>query len=399
MFDELKAECDALGKPDWRPMLHYLANLHERSTHPARPPFPFPWEEIGPGYCYRPAFGHWDIVHAILDVLPSEPEHARNQLLNNLAAQQDDGLIPGSIYFRDDAPQWNHEVGHPAVWPMAADDYHELTKDPAFLQRCYDALTRQITWFEIHRAAENGGFFYCDIVNRHWESGIDIGIRFDDLPDAPYACVDATAHVFLLYDSAARWAECLGLEAEAHADKAAQLSAFIQDKLWNEDTSFFHDAWLVGLSAPPMALEGMWPVVVGAASEAQAERVIEGSLLNPERFFSTHPIASVGVNDPRFQLRCWRGPTWNSMALWAARGCLRYGFTQAARALVEHALDATARQFERTGTIWEFYHPHGGPPEEVERKPKTSQNIPCRDYVGHNPLIEMARVWEATVSE
>lgn len=68
-------------------MLSYVAELHKKSTHPPVWPFSYEWEEIGPGYVYGPAFGHWDIVHQILDVLPSYPEHALRQLKNNIKNQ------------------------------------------------------------------------------------------------------------------------------------------------------------------------------------------------------------------------------------------------------------------------------------------------------------------------
>jgi hypothetical protein len=83
------------------------------------------------------------------------------------------------------------------------------------------------------------------------------------------------------------------------------------------------------------------------------------------------------------------------MTYWAARGCLRYGQTTAARQLLEAALDATAVQFARTGTIWEFYHPQGGDPETLKRKP-SARNVPCRDYLGHNPLFAMVEMWKET---
>jgi hypothetical protein len=60
--------------------------------------------------------------------------------------------------------------------------------------------------------------------------------------------------------------------------------------------------------------------------------------------------------------------------------------------LLEAALDATALQFERTGTIWEFYHPQLGDPETLLRKP-SGRNVPCRDYIGHNPLFAMIALW------
>jgi len=410
MLENLKAEIASLGKPGWRPMLLYTAELHERSTHPPRPPFPYPWEEIGPGYCYGPAFGHWDLIHQVLDALASEPEHARNQLLNNLAAQRPDGFLPGAIWMRDEQPRFSGdpalrvglfdgetENGHPPVWPVAVQEYADLTGSTDLIAQCYEPLIRQIDWFEKNRKAEPTGFYYTDILTHSWESGVDEGVRFDDVATGPLACVDATAHVYGIYEHAGKWSEILGKDPTPFTEKAGELRTFMQQELFDEETGFFHDIWSVGrLEQRPLAFEGMFPMVVGAATEEQARRVIEENLLEPTRFFAKHPIASVAVSDPKFELRMWRGPTWNSMTYWAARGCLRYGRADAARKLSEAALDASARQFERTGTIWEFYHPQGGRPEDLQRKPQTRYNTPCRDYLGHNPLIALARLWEAT---
>ncbi len=397
MFEALVREADRLGKPSWRPMLRYVAELHARSTHPAQPPLSRPWEEIGPGYCYGPAFGHWDLVHQILDVLPAEPDHARDQILNDLENQQDDGLIPGSIWLRDGPPRWNPTVGHPPMWVVAVNDYCDQVRSDELLRACYGPLLRQIGWFEEQRKAEDEGYYYTDIVNHSWESGVDEGVRFDDVPTGRYACVDATSHVFMLYDVAADWALRLGDRAAGLAERAAALRVYIAERLFDAETGFFHDIWSVGnLDARRMAIEGIFPLVVGAATEEQAARVIDENLLNPERFFAPHPPSSVGVRDPRFELRMWRGPTWNSMTMWAARGCLTYGRADAAHRLAEAALDSSASVFGRTGTVWEFYHPFGGEPSGLRRKPQTAQNTPCPDYLGHNPLLALARIWEGT---
>jgi putative isomerase len=397
VLERLRTEGTEVGKREWRPMLEYTARLHERSVHPPRPPFSRPWEEIGPGYHLAPAFGHWDIAHQILDVLPAEPEHARAQILNNLQNQENDGLIPGSIWMAGNRLQWSREFGHPPVWPAAVEDYCEATGERSLTGQCFEALVRQIGWFERERKAEGIGFYYTDILNHKWESGIDEGVRFDDVATGAYACVDATPHVYLLYDHAARWTAELGRDETEFEAKAAELRAFMQDELFDEETGFFHDIWAVGKpEVRHLPFEGMWPMVVGAATAEQAARVIDENLLSPDRFFATHPIATVALSDPSFELRMWRGPAWNSMTYWAARGCLRYRRREAARQLLEAALDDSAAQFERTGTVWEFYHPMGGKPEELARKPQTKQNTPCRDYLGHNPLIAMARMWEQT---
>jgi glycogen debranching enzyme len=379
-------------------MLAYVADLHERSVHPSRAPFPYPWEEIGPGYCYGPAFGHWDLVHAVLDTLPAQPEHARQQILNNLAAQQEDGLVPGSIWMRDENPRWSTRFGHPPVWPVAVQDYADLMESDKLIRQCFEPLLRQIRWFETHRQATRAGFYYADILDRTWESGVDEGVRFDRAQPGHYACVDATSHLYSLYECSTRWAKRLGVQAEElHRGKAEELRGLIQSELYDPESGTFYDIWATRDPAQRhLTFEGMWPIVVGAATEDQANRVIDEHLLNPNRFFTAHPICTVARTDPDFELRMWRGPTWNSMTYWAARGCMRYGRQDAARCLLERALDASAVQFERTGTIWEFYHPFGGDPLELERKPHTQYNAPCPDYLGHNPLIAMARMYDTT---
>jgi hypothetical protein len=101
-----------IGKPEWRAMLAYVAELHVRSVHPAAHHWPHPWEEIGPGYCYGHAFGHWDIVHQAIDQLATYPENAANQLRNLLGGQQDDGFLPGAIYFN--CARWFEATG--TIW-------------------------------------------------------------------------------------------------------------------------------------------------------------------------------------------------------------------------------------------------------------------------------------------
>jgi putative isomerase len=196
-----------------------------------------------------------------------------------------------------------------------------------------------------------------------------------------------------LYDHAARWSRRLGQPHAGWDAKTKALGQFIQQKLWDAESGFFYDSWIVRQrESRHLAFEGMWPVAVGAATRAQAMRVIDEHLLNPQEFFAPHPIPSVALCDPKFELRMWRGPSWNCMTYWAARGCQRYGRGDAARRLLAAALDATAVQFERTGTIWEFYHPRLGDQKTVLRKAR-GRSMPCQDYLGHNPLFAMAELW------
>lgn len=396
MFETQLAACDQLGLPHWRDLLRYVVKLRQRSIQPALERFVHPWEEIGPGYCYRPAFGHWDIVHAAFDSIDTEPDHARRQLQNYFAWQRPDGSLPCVLRVAEGRITCHPTATHPPVWPLAVDALHAAAPDHAFLQQAYAVGVAQLDWFnQQRRVVDSPGFYYLDVLQDTWESGIDEGLRFDRRPPCPRACVDATAQVYGLCDALARWATMLGQDAARWRAQADALRQFIQAELFDPKTNFFHDHWWIGRAQErALAFEGFWPLIVGAASPTQARAVIECNLLNPARFFAPHPIATVALSDPRFELRLWRGPTWNSMTHWAARGCVRNGQRAAARQLLEHALNATADVFARTGTIWEFYDPRGGDPQLVKRKPSTPFNQPCTDYLGHNPLLAMAHLWQ-----
>lgn len=391
-------ESQSLGKPEWRPMLEYTARLHERSILPPRPPFRRPWEEIGPGYQNSPAFGHWDIVHAIIDVSASEPDHALDQIKNDLELQLPTGFLPGVIWMKYEQPDWSTTQSHPPVWTAAVDAYAAHTGDRSILGDALAAADLQLAWFERERKARDGGYYYADVTSGEWESGVDEGCRFVDLPARPQACVDATAHVALLCRAAAEWSAARGCDGGGYEARLAQIGRFVRTRMFGRETGFFHDAWTAGDPRKRMlAFEGIWPLVAGIASPDQARRVIDENLLNPRRFFAKHPITTVAREDPRFEKRMWRGPSWNSMTFWASTGCLRYGRPDAASLLLEAALDGSARQFDSTGTIWEFYDPDLGDPRALLRKPGTARNCPCSDYLGHNPLLAMARLWERTL--
>lgn len=395
----LKEETEKIGKPEWRPMLKYVAELHEKSTHEPEWPFNFEWEEIGPGYIYGPAFGHWDIVHQVIDVMDSYPTHALHQLLNNIQNQEPNGLIPGSIWMpntkRDSASWSKNKQGHPPLWVFAVDDFIKQTRNDSVLKYFYTPLVRQITWFENNRKAETEGFYYNDILLKLWESGIDRGIRFDDTKDGKFACIDATCHVYYLYEIAAKWSLYLKLDNKYFEKRAQELKKYIQVKLYSEQEGLFFDSWAIkDTSYRSLAFETLFPIVVGAATEKQANRLIDDYLLDTTCFNTVHPISTVGKRDSKFELRMWRGPSWNSMTYWVARGCIEYGREDAALEILEKALDQSSKIFKETGTIWEFYHPFGGNPKSVARKPQTAKNEPCTDYLGHNPLIEMARLYE-----
>jgi putative isomerase len=388
------------GKKEWVPMLNYMLELHKKSSHEKTNPFPYEWEEIGPGYCYAPAFGHWDIVHQVMDALVYDRDHGLRQLYNDIANQTPSGMIPGSIWMPGGrsgrkSVTWNRDTaGHPPVWMYAVDDYVEMTGRMDILMDFFPALIRQIAWFENKRKSTGEGFFYNDILLKVWESGVDEGVRFDETGLGPWACIDATCHVYKMYDYAAKWARDTGSDPAFYEKRRDELKAFIRDSLYVESDKMFYDIWAVkDPSLRHIVYENLWPLITGCATGQQANALIDMYITNPAHFFTSHPISTVSVSDKKFELRLWRGPAWNSMTYWVARGCLIYGRKDAAIQLLEKALDSSSAQFEKTGTIWEFYHPFGGDQTALLRKPRSGVYLPSSDYLGHNPLLAMAKLY------
>lgn len=383
-----------LGRPNWRPMLRYVARLHERCIRGDRlGVFPHPWEEIGPGYVFRPVFGHWDIVHAGLDAVADEPAHVARQMENLFALQDENGRLPVMMAERSGRATFHDpRLTHPPVWPVLIDEL--LTHGVDLRNAGLIVAKRQLDWFDTNRRAAQG-YAYADLmIPGSFESGIDDGIRFrgDDPPrDRWVPFIDACCHVWLLLDAIARWGDDAG--ARGRAD---QLAAYVREAMWSERSGFFHDPHQIKARRELPAFEGIWPVVVGIATDAQAHRVIDRWLLDPSKLGAPHPIRTVASGADGYDMRMWRGPAWNSMTLWACRGCLGYGRSDAAAALAGAALDMSARHFNRHGTVYEFYHPDGLNPQTVSRKPYLTDlpNQPCPDYLGHNPLIALARVGE-----
>lgn len=344
MFENLISGIKSISSQKWQDLLLYSESLYKKSVNDPSYPLKYPFIEYGPGYCFRPGFGHLDLAQEMLDILPYNPELVKLQVLNFIFLQKEDGMIPGAVFmpgpFRD-KPKIQ-DVSCPPLWIIAAQKFYDIAKDTEFIKICFGVLKRQLKWFDKNRRTSDGGFYYTDIINNSCESGIDINIRFD------------------------------------HPSKSG----------------FFHDRRsIVEPKYKTVTFAGFWPLISNTATNKQANSVIENYILNPKKFNTAHPIPYVSIDDPGFELKMWRGPTWNSLTYWTAIGCVNYHRYDAAKLILEKALSATAEQFEKTGTIWEFYHPDLDSQELLERKPESSVNSPCTDYLGHNPLLAMTNLW------
>ena len=395
MLEKLLIEAENPELSRWKNLLVHCALLHQLSIMPARGGVPYEMETLGPGYFFGPAFSHWDLTFALLDSVDVYPEHTERQIENMLHFQREDGFLRGAVFFRTPDGSMippSETQGFPPMWVLAVDRHRDATGSLKLVQRVIEPLQRQISWFETNRRADDGGFFYADVLNCQWESGIDDSVRVKVCQDrGRFSCVDASSHVRMLYAHAAEYLAQLGKPNAMYLDKCAELDDYIQNNLFVKETGFFHDRHLIERGLTYCALTGTAPLLCGAATKEQQQSVIDGSLLNEKRFFTPHPLPFIAADAPGFELRMWRGGSWNSHTFLTSLACSMCGRNDAAHKITEKALEATGKQLIRSGAVWEFYHPFLESQLEMYRK--DAYRYPCREYLGHNPLFALAKLW------
>lgn len=240
MLEELKQEVLQLGKPEWTPLLVYLAELHADSIHAPFYTLTYQWEEVAPAGDLGLIFGNWDTVHMALDTVRLQPTHAMHQIMNSLALQQKDGLIPGSISVVDNKVRWSGYTTSPPLWHFLIQEYLDITQHYEVLEVCFLILKKQILWFEQNRCSGKG-FYYVDRLDHLWESGVENGVRFDLGTDSDdeIVCVDTTAHMYGLYTQAAAWSSKLGMDSKPWKKKARILVSIFKKSCLMMKPDFF----------------------------------------------------------------------------------------------------------------------------------------------------------------
>jgi putative isomerase len=384
--------------PSWVALWREGWALHQRSCRAPIGMLDDIWISAGQGY-HVPAFGHWDIVHSVLDILSYDPALAARQIrLVVRTLRRTDGRLPGLVrVLANDHGQEelvpDYQYSPPPLWPTAVLPIYHALRDTKFLKIAYEGAGKCLRWYEENRRLPGGLFWFGDCVgDRQWESGYDDCPRWDGLEGRvkPLACADLCGQMGMCYESMAAIADLLGSADEAATWRGhyERLAGLVRNTLWHDDDGLFYDRDTeTGGWVRVKTVACFWPMVAGQATAAQVDRLVE-HLGNREEFLADVPVPSVALDDPTFSYDMWRGPTWLSQTYWVMRGLLRYGCKELAGRIGTAALAGAAASLEKNGAILEFHHPSGGSIGELTRKGDACG--PRRNYIGHNPVHAMA---------
>lgn len=186
------------------------------------------------------------------------------------------------------------------------------------------------------------------------ESGWDCTSRF--APDAhEYAPSDLNSLLYLLEQNMAYFANTLGFENDAidWTARAEARKARMTAHLWSEERGVFCDRNVnTDTLNHIVSAAAFYPLFVGAATPTQAAKAVDVlPLLEHE-----HGIACCEQRDDLLNLQ-WDHPHgWACLHYIVIKGLLRYGFAADAKRVAEKYVNTVARNFEKTGNLWEKYN-------------------------------------------
>jgi hypothetical protein len=240
---------------------------------------------------------------------------AEDALLSIAGRLRCDGLMPHFL-----CPTWRRpELSQPPLAGWAA-----LTlcrRWPAERARALAAeilpsLRRNTAWWLRSRMTRHGLIACPDPM----ETGNDDTPRLDR---GPVLAVDMHTHLIGQCRAAAELARLLGEDPAPDLRHAEALRTRLRACCWDPVAGLFADVLVADgqqhLVPTPSAF---FPFLVDAAGDADADRAIDGILLDPARFFGPVPFPSVAYDHPAFVpaapeprtagvgAACWRGPVW-----------------------------------------------------------------------------------------
>ena len=318
----------------------------------------------------------WDSAFHAIGARHVDAALARDCIAAVFDGQQADGMVP--LRSNPSGPG-KARYTQPPTLALATWAVSQVQPDPAWLRSLLPRLEAYLTWDMQHRDGGHGLPCWAIEANpncRSGESGLDNASRFDAATR-----MEATDFASFL---ALEW-ELLGLlyervgdltAAAACAARHASLCALIRERLWDEASGLFRDYDLEhGRVCPVAAATGFLPLICGAATAAQAARLV-AHLDDPTTFGTAVLLPSVARNDPSYEIDMWRGPVWVNLVHLVAAGCARYGLDAPAQRLRTSIVCEIERRHAEYGTLFEYYDADGViPPPELRRKGRCAPEV------------------------
>ena len=327
----------------------------------------------------------WDTFFAASLASVGNRNLAYANALEILRESTPEGIVPN--YARQGGWKSSDRSESP-VGAITVLNIYQKFHDAWFLRDAFGPLLRWNRWWDGHR--QLGGYLVLgtDAGNRpvnldDTAVGTLQGAKYEGLDNSPMyddAPFDAATHRMHLADvgimglyvadcrALAEMAGILGRHDEERELRARgeRYRASLQT-LWNERTGMFLNKNLdTGSFSPRTSPTNFYPLVGGAATPQQADRMVREHLLNPGEFWGDWVIPSTPRSDPAFKDQdYWRGRIWGPMNYLVYLGLRNYDQPAARKELARKSLALFNTEWTEKGHVHENYNAITGSGDDV----------------------------------
>lgn len=224
--------------------------------------------------------------------------------------QREDGLIPYKV--TDQGANYRQIQ---MVTPLARSvwNLYCLNKDKEFLEKMYEAMSRNDQWLSVYRDTRGTG---CVEAFCTFDTGNDASPRFWHVPDTPYMddparcdpdspilpflAPDLTANIYCQRKYLQLMADELNKGDGTWNEKAAQSLNSLMKYCYDEKDRFFYDRDSHDRFVRVQSDVLMRVLACEVGDEAMFEDALRRYLLNTKKFFARYPLTTIAMDDPGF---------------------------------------------------------------------------------------------------
>ena len=267
------------------------------------------------------------LFHALMAGMTGDFATARANLEAALGYQSPEGNL---ACLRTANEEWIDRAQSPiagfVLWRL-----YEMTGDRSLLAEHYPTLLRAHRWWMSQRDGNGDGLIEYGSSPTgtgafvHTKQGAMDESFMDNAPIFDSAAFDPEAHTLTMAEPGLNSlvsldAQCLARIADVLEDSetaaalretAGALNARIADRLWDAERQVFAGRHWSGAFEPSLSVTCFYPLLAGAASDEQMKALIDGYLLNPDKFWGERVLPSSTQDDPASADNVyWRGRIW-----------------------------------------------------------------------------------------
>ena len=355
----------------------------------------------------------WDTVFMTLYCRYGNGQYPGIQSLDNFyELQRADGYISMTYDMTTEQEPWRPDRINPPLFAWAEWEHYRTTGDASRFERVLKHIEKFQAWIDANRlnaphrrlklraeehlkpADQLYQLYYFEDCG---SSGMDNAPRTPRNAEAGrfFDWIDLSSQMALSFRMVGRMHAVLGhRQLATHWEaRARELGRLINDELWCERTSFYHDRTLPQNFVSAKTAAGFWPMLAGICPPKRVAALVS-HLQNPRHFDRPIPVPSLSADDVNYTAEgiYWTGGVWAPTNYMVTRGLQAVGAGDEAHRIAVKYLDGLARTYasQKPHTLWECYSPEYDRPGLAAYTGKSVKP----DFVGWTGLGPIAMVIE-----